>query len=133
MTYRKMSNAEQRVQHETITAIDSKVTGIDDKFTEFKGFVYKLGKIWLPIFGVVFAGIGSIITLTITGYKWQDNLVKKPQFEHAISALMRQDSILRADLDTVKKNKVNYTDIQQSKNKYTFVTERRINGKITVN
>lgn len=128
-----MSAEEQRVQHETITAIDSKVSGIDDKVTEFTKTAIKVGKIWIPLFGAVCTGIGALITLTITGYKWQDSLVKKPQFEHAVSALMRQDSILKADLDTVKKNKVNYTDIKVSKNKYTFVMERTINGKTTVN
>jgi hypothetical protein len=96
----KMSAEEQRVQHETISAIDSKVSGIDDKVTEFTKTAVKVGKIWIPVFGAVCTAIGALITLTITGYKWEDSLIKKPQFEHVVSALMRQDSILHAKIDT---------------------------------
>ena len=66
----------------------------------------------------MFAGIGSIITLTITGYKWEGSLVKQDQFSRHEQREIKRDSLMvatfSAKIDTLDKNKVNYTDIKTS-------------------
>lgn len=95
-----MSNEEQRVQHETISAIDMKVSDI-----------VKIIKIWVPILAVICTVIGGFITLIVTGYEFEKSLVKKPQFEKAMVMLVRQDSSLNAKIDTVNKNKIGFKDL----------------------
>jgi hypothetical protein len=107
---------EQRVQHETISSIDMKVSDI-----------VKIGKILIPIF---LSLVGIIIWI---GYKaisindWNNSLVKKPQYTQDKIRQAKVDSTQTADIDTIRGKIpiIRLTHVTQHRDKNGNVTEKR--------
>lgn len=115
MPHRKMSNEEQRVQHETVSNIDNKVTGIDDKASVIDMKVsdlLKIGKIVIPLLVTLIGAVFYIGYKAIDINDWNKSLVKQDQLLRYQIRQLRQDSIQNAKLDTLDKNKIAFKDLK---------------------
>ena len=92
MPYRKMSNEDQRVQHETIKGIDTNVT-------DAVVIVKKIWSLW-PVLCAICTVVGIIIGSTITVYLWNQSLVKQAQFSRHEQREYQRDSMMLAKIDT---------------------------------
>jgi hypothetical protein len=117
---------QQKQQHETISAIDSKVTGIDDKVTDFIKMVIKAGKILVPAFLGLVGGVVWIGYKAISINDWNNSLVKKPQYTQDKIRQAKVDSIQTADIDTIRGKIpiIGFTHVTQHRDKNGNVSER---------
>lgn len=112
---------QQKQQHEAITNINDRVSGLDDKVSDMAVLLTKMFKLW-PIAGGVIAAASFIIGLTVKAVLWDQSIVKQPQFQAFKLQVSKDDSVLHVRIDTTNKRIDNIPALR-----FTKVIQR--NGK----
>lgn len=82
-----------REEHdETVVAIS---TGV--------AYIIKMGKIIVPIIGLLCGGVIWIGVKAIAIHEWNNSLVKQPQFQAFKAQVIKDDSVIHVRIDTTNK------------------------------
>jgi hypothetical protein len=126
-----MSDNELKKQHETISVMNDSVADISTIVKNLEKQVSPMFRLW-PYVSIFFAFVTGIITATLFVSKWNDSLVKRPEYVQHVAGEFKRDSTLAVKVDTNSQRIADINRYIQNKHSYVGVTQTRDkNGAIT--